>query len=402
MSIDINRLALEALAEQQELLAQLARFAGYAHHFNVFAATGLSHREEMHSNILAFLLAPWQSHGLGDMFAVALLNAAGGSFMPGNLQHLVVEREWQREWDDVRPRVDLLLLDLRAKQATIIENKIWSVERSEQLQTYHAMIAHFYPGWKIVGIYLTPDGRLPALDQDREHYRAISYATICELIERIVADRGPALANDSATLIAQYTQILRRSIMSTSDEVVQLCRRIYREHRHALDLIYANIPSRHEFVRNCIIELIQATPGLQLALEPNNQNTIDFVFEGWADIPSLLRSRWPYTNHMLLFEFVHFAGSERLSLQLFVAPRPGHVRQRLIAMARSHPRLFTLPKSTDEEWLPIFERPFLEPPFYGEVDEGDIEARLRALWQGFVTHDLEQIHQVVRGYLGTE
>src|SRR4051794_7503914 len=124
--------ALEAdIAE----LEQIARLAGYTKPWNLFEATGSVWREERHSDTLAFLLSPSQRHGLGDMFAIHLLQSAGISPAVGRFPHLAVEREWGRQWQGRVPRIDLLLLDDMQRLAVIIENKTGSSERPGQLQT---------------------------------------------------------------------------------------------------------------------------------------------------------------------------------------------------------------------------------------------------------------------------
>src|SRR5947208_14779518 len=98
--------------------------------FNIFEAMGPVHLEERHSDFLAFLLNPRQSHGLGDTFAKRLLqnvtrNAPSGSLPVSpihldlwDLDQMLVLRE--------RQSIDILLLDETNQLAVIIENKIHS------------------------------------------------------------------------------------------------------------------------------------------------------------------------------------------------------------------------------------------------------------------------------------
>ena len=60
-----NEKALEALLFDDDGIGEIeARLGG----FNIFEAIGLTRREELHSNFLAFLLDPNKSHGLGTDF----------------------------------------------------------------------------------------------------------------------------------------------------------------------------------------------------------------------------------------------------------------------------------------------------------------------------------------------
>jgi hypothetical protein len=64
------------LAALQDFLVEnedLERLEALLDRFNVFEAIGAVRQEVRHSDFLAFLLDPQQSHGLGDLFATRLL-----------------------------------------------------------------------------------------------------------------------------------------------------------------------------------------------------------------------------------------------------------------------------------------------------------------------------------------
>jgi hypothetical protein len=109
--------------------------------------------------------------------------------------------------------------------------KIGSSERSDQLARYWQIIAHQYPGWRAIGLYLTPDGEVPSL----ETYLPVDYGLVCTLLEQLTQSRTSTLGVDVLTAIRHYTQMLRRHVVAES-EIAELCRRIYRKHQRALDL----------------------------------------------------------------------------------------------------------------------------------------------------------------------
>jgi hypothetical protein len=133
--------------------------------FNIFEALGAVRQELRHSDFLAFLLNPQQSHGLGDLFVKRLLQRAiaGAEQNPPGLTRLdldlwdLSELEVRREWRNI----DLLLLNETHQLAVIIENKIDSGEHSHQLQRYRRLVQQAFPGWHTVGILLTPAGATP-------------------------------------------------------------------------------------------------------------------------------------------------------------------------------------------------------------------------------------------------
>ena len=114
----------------------------------------------------------------------------------------------------------------------MIENKIGSVEHSNQLARYHETVQRHIPTATIIGLLLTPDGEEPA----DERYLPISYGLIAELIEGVATSRSSVLGPDVRMLLTHYTQMLRRHVVSGSD-IDDLCQRIYRKHQRALDLL---------------------------------------------------------------------------------------------------------------------------------------------------------------------
>lgn len=233
-----DRKALEALVvgnpELEQLEAQLDQF-------NLFEAIGAVRQELRHSDFLCFLLDPRQPHGLGDTFVKRLLQqilaaATGATALITSvdldlwdLDGVVVEREWQN--------IDLFLRDETHRFFVIIENKIDSGEIPGQLGRYREVACAHYPGYQMIGLFLTPDGALPS----DESYLPVSYGAVCAVLEGRAKSRASTLGADVLTTIVHYTQMLRRHIVGDSD-IAELCRRIYQRHRRALDLIYEHRP----------------------------------------------------------------------------------------------------------------------------------------------------------------
>ena len=88
-----------------------------------------------------------------------------------DLGELIVQREWQN--------IDILLTDERNHLAVIIENKIDSNEHGEQLQRYRKIVSQHFPGWHILGLYLTPEG-----DQEGSNISKHSNVNLVSLIYR--------------------------------------------------------------------------------------------------------------------------------------------------------------------------------------------------------------------------
>jgi len=128
------------LADNQELEELSARLS----QFNVFRSLKIENIEIRHSNVLAWLLDPDESHGLSDIVLKKVLSnilllsdkeiprisAAKVELM--DFTDIEVLREWKN--------IDILIVDRSNKLAILIENKILSGENKEQLIRYYKIL----------------------------------------------------------------------------------------------------------------------------------------------------------------------------------------------------------------------------------------------------------------------
>ncbi len=300
--------------------------------FNIFEALGAVKVELRHSDFLAFLVNPNQNHGLGDLFVKQLLQKvlsfASVDQIPvtpidldiWDLDEIVVLREWQN--------IDIMLQDERNQLVVVVENKIGSTEHSNQLMRYRQLVEQQYPGYRLLFLYLTPEGGEPS---DPE-YISIDYGLISELVEKLIETRASTLRPDVRTLISHYSQMLRRHIVSES-EIANLCRKIYRKHQRALDLIYEYRPDKQEEIRQ-ILESLISQEGALFELDHCSKSYIRFSPKAWQT-PVLLQGKgWTRSGRILLFEFGNY--TDRLSLNLIIGPGPEEIRQRLFAIAHEN------------------------------------------------------------------
>lgn len=210
--------------------------------FNPFDVLKISRTEIRHSNMLAWLLDPNESHGLGTRIVSALVefvvkNDFVDSDKAFNLllkskDDVTLKREWKN--------IDILIESASAKFVICIENKIDTQDHSQQLDRYYKIIEgeKKYCDYIKVFLYLTPDGRIPNED-NAAVWEMISYPDIIELIEREL--ERASLSNETRLFINYYIDVLRRETMEDND-LIKICQQIYKEHKQALDLIFEYRP----------------------------------------------------------------------------------------------------------------------------------------------------------------
>ena len=389
---------LEALQQLQADASGLGRIEELLDQFNIFEATGFIRQELRHSDFLAFLLDPRGNHGLGDTFVKRLLErvltVAADVHMrvtPSeqkrwDLDRMTVQREWEH--------LDILLLDAEHELAIIVENKIGTGEHSDQLQRYLDIVEQHYPGRRIIPLYLTPSGVIPT----HKKYLPVSYRVVCNLIDDLTQSRATVMNPDVRTLLAHYTDMLRRNIVGDS-EIARLCRQISRKHRRALNLLYEHRSRIQGEVQILIMSLVENEPGL--VMDYSSKSEVYFGVEAW-DTPALLtNSGGTSSGRMLLFYLWNYPGSPdwnypgSLDFKLYIAPGPEETRRRLLDMARTHPDIFRVTGTPSSRWTAIYSRPFLNQEMYEEADPVDRDEEIRKRWEKFLK-DLRCIEEALR------
>jgi hypothetical protein len=114
-----------------------------------------------------------------------------------------------------------------------IENKIDASESPHQLSKYEGTIQSEFSKEKKLFAYLTKDGEPPS----NERWSAISYSDVMDALQEAVSHHSVNLTSEAKIVIDQYVRMIRRNIVP-DQELVDQCRRLYAQHKDALDLIY--------------------------------------------------------------------------------------------------------------------------------------------------------------------
>lgn len=344
--------------------------------FNLFEAVGIARHELRHSDFLAFLIDPCQSHGLKATFLRELLLATNltqsVTFAGLNLNQATVFREWHH--------VDILIVDDVNRFAVIIENKIGSGEHSDQLNRYQNDFARSYPGYQILALYLTPEGDEPSSNA----YHAVSYELVCEVIEQIAQKHNDTQNSEIILALEHYAQMLRRHILTDSD-VAQLCRSIYHKHRQALDLIFEHRPDQQAQIGNVVSSLIQQDERFYAG--GRAKNWVTFGMNEWKQSPRLEAGTF-----YIYFEF-HNRPSD---LKIFCTIQQGDPsdRAKLFNMAQKNRFIGCQPK-LNKGFCRVAVIPVLSAGDYEKPQE-EIEELISEKWTAFLRDELPRMAQAIR------
>ncbi len=204
--------------------------------FNPFKVLEIEEFEIRHSTVLAWLLDPNENHNLRDAFlkkflAEVIVNnehieTSINVFKTQEMSYHDVEVE--TEWKNI----DIILLSKENKVAIFIENKIRAKESKHQLKKYIDIVNAHYASYEIIPVFLTLTGEDPT---DSE-YGIISYSQILEILKFIISIQKENLNPKVVDFLSYYLKIL--DVLTMEDkEIKSLCKKIYKDHKDALDLI---------------------------------------------------------------------------------------------------------------------------------------------------------------------
>lgn len=362
--------------------------------FNIFEAVGMVRQEIKHSNFLQFLLNPLEKHQLDDLFLKKLLievlrNAEDTSSDGLDIAEFCfddanIRREWRY--------IDLLIHSSSNNFVCVIENKVDSTEGFNQLQTYQSVIDREFPHCKKLFIYLTKEGDKAS----QSDWLSLSYGTIADIIEKICGERQSTLSPEIEISMRHYVDLIRRHLMSESD-IAELCRKIYKEHRQAIDLIYEHRPDMRSNVEEYLSQLIQefAEPE-NLELDSIQGKWIRFAPKEWDELAfqNTCGSGWSKKQRLLLFEF----WNEPQSLELRLVIGPGEAKfkqpiyQKLCGLGISGLKRC---QNKDSSYTQAYGVQVLNPTDYEEGDLERLQDKIRAFWLNYINGDLKVIRNAI-------
>lgn len=218
---------------------------------NIFDILGTARTEIRHSNVLKWLLDPAGTHGLGGLFLRLFLQTLGKCgadairLLAVDLDSFLVLREHRH--------IDLLVVSKAEKVVIAIENKIDSGEHGNQLERYEKAVADEYPGFYQVFVFLSPEGRTASDGK----WLSVGYDAVLGAVRYCL--RCASLAPEAELLVNQYASLLEREFMDRC-KLMEICNRIYRDHKQALDLIYEMREDECQGVHDMIVSWFAGHP----------------------------------------------------------------------------------------------------------------------------------------------
>ena len=294
--------------------------------FNIFDCLKLTRAEIRHSNFLAWLLDPNETHGFDDYFLKKFLKHVIRNkknelknIMKNN-PHIFTDVDNENNkitenyaiptvfdidcWDmsgvqikREQEYIDIMAVDETNKFVFIIENKIDTCQHDNQLARYRQYIDEQYKSsdYKKLFIYLKPKEEKVEMP-----YIYLSYDTVIDSIQELIEEKADKMNNEIATIINHYKKTIERDIMN-KDELAKICKQIYKQHKTAIDLINKYRGSVQEEIFEILKSIIENDESL--SYKPSTIDWIRFI-PNEADFQSLniAIEDWIKSNNLLIFE----------------------------------------------------------------------------------------------------
>ncbi len=280
--------AVERFVVDNDELLELEELIG---RFNIFDALRIVQKEVKHSDFLAYLLDPNESHGQGGLFLRALLmdlfkTAREHGFdcpispidLDGeDLRKVEIRREWKN--------IDLLIKCDQPQFVVAIENKVWGGEHSDQLARYTQTVNTEFDSLRNMYVFLTVEGEEPS----EKSWVPYSYADLHRVFSRLRNTNKQSIGHDVLVFLEHYLRLVMGRLMD-DQTIVTLCQRIYKNHRQALELIYKYAGSPAAGLLGKIEETIATHPGGWHIVNKTGKAII-FTPKEWPDLFPRIGSR---------------------------------------------------------------------------------------------------------------
>lgn len=391
------------LAELEQLLVERRS------EFDALTFLGISSSEEVHSKVLAWLLDPQGSHGAGDRFLRGFVResaavAAGAGVNVGDLgdesafdwSATRVQQEWHNVVEGYEGRLDILLINEAEGFLCGIENKIFSGEHSEQLTRYRRALAEAYPGFHRRHVFLSPAGIVPLREVERQYWTPVSYATILQLVEQAVTQGDDPIREDVSSFLRQYSTTLRRRVVpDTTSNARAMARKIYMEHREAIDFISVNKPNYVEEGKDIVKAAISLHD--RWVLDWEEKELVFFRSTDWDQFDALRTGTgWGNPGSVITFAFDFRPGH----VQLICTLGPGTdevVRQKIHGDIGRHGELFShAGKELGSSYTRLdVKGAITEDAYYDNWDDPSVRAKMLDWVADFAENTFPEMNAVI-------
>ena len=408
LQADANATTLQALRnfatknpDLQRLEGLLAEEKAQPDEFNLFDTLNLWWQEDSHSRVLTWLLGPGNNHGIGDHFLKSFLSASGslsGVDTTGDWSKAESQREWYCVVDGSGGWLDILVTNDDAQFACAIENKIFSLEGGRQLTHYRKALEAAYPVPDFTKryVFLSPSGMESQWEDEREFWKPMTYTTILQLVEQSIDYIAVEMSEDVRVFLRQYANTLRRKIVPESNEVAQLARKIYLEHREAIELLYQHKPNYRDECKQILKEAISRHTDWKL--DRDDPSFVYFQPLGFTEYQGMQPGESHARYSLVGCEF-HCPQEGNARFRVEIAPETESnklPRDKIVDTINQHPGIFNSAGQVAPGWMVVHRGDYiLDNGDLSTWDDPSVRAKIHAWVKNFAENEFPAMNEAI-------
>jgi hypothetical protein len=178
--------------------------------------------------------------------------------------------EIRREWRNI----DLLIKSDRPHFVFAIENKIKGGERGDQLMRYKQTVGDEFGSVPSLYVFLTIEGDEPS----EEDWVPYSYGDVHRVLARARNANQNSIGDDVLAFLEHYLRLIKGRLMD-DPAIAELCQRIYKNHRQALQLIYEHTGPGVTRMVGIAEEVLRSQPQWTIVRRPAQR--VRFIPKEW-------------------------------------------------------------------------------------------------------------------------
>jgi len=327
--------------------------------FNPFRVLKIDEFEIKHSNFLAWLLNPRESHNFGDkILKKIIVNIISENH--GKRHSIKLSDLYKMSFYDARVYreynyTDLLVISKENRFILLIENKFNSKINEKQILRYLDKIKEEYPKYRIVPVLLNLPDSEECQDEKICNY---NYGNVYDIIKFILELNKNNLNIKIRNFIEYYLNTLEVK-MEKNTEIERLCKAIYNDHKEAIELI-----NEYTGVDNSAAFKIFESQNPSLIVEWSTPKRMFFIPKEFKEImPNNLTLKWK-SEYPISFWFTPVNKYTKLAIILEVGPlKDDNLRKDLIEFLKK--------KGFKPGSSPRYSRIFRENKPYEKWDDPD-------------------------------
>jgi len=218
---DQSRVLDKFLVDNRELEELSARLSV----FNILRVLRVEQTEIRHSNVLAWLLDPRESHGLRDAFLRRFLStvlldneSAVVDLTPARVELMeMLDVEVWREWKNI----DILAVSSLNQWVLLVENKIKAGASKSQLVRYVETVKKEFAGHTIVPLLLTLDADDGFEVAEEAGFICWSHAQLYDVVSHVTSQRQDRIPQGNLGDVVDYVELFGRVRMFFLKKIIQ-------------------------------------------------------------------------------------------------------------------------------------------------------------------------------------